>query len=72
MIDAHTKDIKVPIILCYLTFYDTYIDKNIINIINDAKHNFLRSISSNLYIGVILSLTKFKEPYVILLKYSII
>lgn len=72
IIEAHNIDITVPINLCYFIFYETNIDKNIIKIVNDIKHNFLRSISSNLYIGTILSLSKFKELYVILFKYSTI
>ncbi len=62
IIEAHNIDIIVPHILCYLTFYDTNIDKNSIIIINDIKHTFLSSIFSKLYIGYILSFIKFNDP----------
>ena len=60
--EAHIIDINVPHILCYFTFYDTKIDNTTIIIINDVKHSLFNSMSSNLYIGIILSFIKFTVP----------
>lgn len=72
IIEAQITETILPHILCYFIFYDTNIDKNTIITINDIKQSFFNSISSNLYIGYILSLSKLILPYVILLIYSII